>query len=329
MVHWVAIRASLVLAGVVASTLVAAEDVRRFEFAYTATIGPFDAVDSPVDVFVPLAVSSDRQRLLGDEIDAPVEGRIEREAVYGNRYWHGRFEPEPGAQVTVRVTTRVERPVSARPAPTESRPLTAPERARFARYLEPNARVVVDHPMLDPIRDEIRGATATGDPARTVRGIYDWVSENVEYKKIGTGWGNGDTFWACNERYGNCTDFHALFISLARSEGIPARFEMGFPVPSDRADGRIAGYHCWVRFYLPEAGWLPIDASEASKHPEQREALYGAQPADRIHFSTGRDLRLGERHRGRALNYFVYPYVEVDGKPFEGPIERAFSYRES
>ena len=116
------------------------------------------------------------------------------------------------------------------------------------------------------------------------------------------------------ERYGNCTDFHSLFISLARTEGIPARFEMGFPVPLDRSSGQISGYHCWVEFYLPETGWFPIDASEAAKHPEKRELLYGTQPADRIHFSTGRDLRLGPDHRDAPLNYFVYPHVEVDGE---------------
>jgi hypothetical protein len=28
------------------------------------------------------------------------------------------------------------------------------------------------------------------------------------------------------------------------------------------------------------------------------------------------------------LNYFIYPYVEVDGQPFEG-IEKKFSYQEA
>ena len=98
------------------------------------------------------------------------------------------------------------------------RPLEDSERTRFAQSLGPNRRVVVDHPMLDPIRAEIRSAVGAGDKAATARGIYDWVVDNVEYKKVGRGWGNGDTFRACNERYGNCTDFHALFISLARTE---------------------------------------------------------------------------------------------------------------
>ena len=44
--------------------------------------------------------------------------------------------------------------------------------------------------------------------------------------------------------------------------------------------------------------------------------------------TTGRDLRLGAAHRDRELNYFVYPYVEIDGKRYEGEIQRRFSYRD-
>jgi transglutaminase-like putative cysteine protease len=186
--------------------------------------------------------------------------------------------------------------------------------------------VPVGHEILDPIRSEIHAQRLSDSPEDTARAIYDWVVDNVEYKKVGTGWGNGDTFWACNERYGNCTDFHALFISLARTEGIPARFEIGFPVPSDRNQGQIGGYHCWVQFYLPERGWVPIDASEAAKAPQKRELFYGSHPADRIHFTTGRDLVLSEGSAAAPLNYFVYPYVEVGGKPWQGKLPTRFSF---
>lgn len=94
------------------------------------------------------------------------------------------------------------------------------------------------------------------------------------------------------------------------------------------AEGEIEGYHCWVELHLDETGWLPIDAAEASKHPEKRELFYGTHPADRIHFTTGRDLKLGPDHHGPPLNFFIYPHVEVDGEPHEGPIETRFHYRE-
>ncbi|MFB6375054.1 MAG: transglutaminase-like domain-containing protein, partial [Bradymonadaceae bacterium] len=102
--------------------------------------------------------------------------------------------------------------------------------------------------------------------------------------------------------------------SLARYRNIPARFEIGFPIPTDRDSGKIGGYHCWLDFYLPGVGWTPIDASEAKKHPKYKEMFFGTHPADRIQFSVGRDLQLGDAHDSDPLNYFIYPMVEVDDK---------------
>ena len=33
----------------------------------------------------------------------------------------------------------------------------------------------------------------------------------------------GDVLWVCDSRFGNCTDFHSLFISWARAKGLPQR----------------------------------------------------------------------------------------------------------
>ncbi len=117
-----------------------------------------------------------------------------------------------------------------------------------------------------------------------------------------------------------------LFISLARAEGIPARFEIGFPVPSG-TEGTIPGYHCWAEFYVKGWGWVPVDISEAWKDPKKHDYFFGSLDANRVQFSVGRDLTLQPKQEGGPLNYFIYPYVEVDGKPFEG-IEKRFSYQE-
>jgi hypothetical protein len=299
---------------------------RRFTFEYETIVGPIAKGLGPIHIFVPLAAKNAQQRILGEEISASIDGVIERGDAYGNRYWHGSLELSNGEPITIHVRTLVERLTTTIALPERSRALSKAERQKFARFLGPNSRVVVDHPILEPIRAEIRERAGGEDPARTSRAIYDWVVENVEYKKVGTGWGNGDTYWACMERFGNCTDFHALFISLARSEGIPARFEIGFPIPNGRRKGKIDGYHCWVEFYLPETGWIPIDASEAFKHPERKEFFFGTHSKDRIHFSTGRDLELGRGHQTTPLNYFVYPHIEVAGSVWTGPTKKSFAY---
>jgi len=301
-----------------------ATGTRSFSFEYEVIV-PADVPDAEtLTLFLPIAADTTGQRILEVDVEASdgVRGCFGREDRHGNRFWVAELPARRPSQTRIVVKYDVVRDVV--------RAGDDAGDARSARaFLGADARVPVDHPILEPILEEVRAASPEASPADRARAIYDWVVDNVEYKKTGTGWGNGDTFWACNERYGNCTDFHSLFISLARTEGIPARFEMGFPVPLDRTGGTIAGYHCWVEFWLPNEGWVPIDASEASKHPAKRELFYGTHPADRLQLSRGRDLQLGEAHRDRRLNYFVYPYLEADGRKRDVAVETRFRYEEA
>ena len=300
----------------------AGDEVRRFSFEYAVEIPAGIESDSPIKIFLPIATDATGQRILDLSIESELEGEFENESIHGNRFWSAKLSGKRSRPTSIVVRYEVERSIVRSGDEPGSE-----ERAK--RFLAANERVVVGHPVLIPILEEIRASSKGADSAGRARAIYDWIVDNVEYKKIGTGWGNGDTFWACSERYGNCTDFHSLFISLARTEGIPARFQMGFPIPMDRSEGTIDGYHCWVEFWLPEVGWIPIDASEAFKHPERRELFYGTHPADRLKFTTGRDLRLGLEHEGRPLNYFIYPYLEVDGERSPIQVQTHFRYRES
>jgi hypothetical protein len=157
------------------------------------------------------------------------------------------------------------------------------------------------------------------------RAIYDYVFTTMRYDKTGTGWGRGDVLYACDAKKGNCTDFHSLFMAMACSQGIPSRFEIGFPLPPDKHSSEIAGYHCWAEFFEPQHGWVPVDISEAWKHQEKRDYFFGAHDANRVQFTMGRDLELSPKQDGPPLNYFVYPYVEVAGKEYPN-VSLAFSF---
>ena len=147
----------------------------------------------------------------------------------------------------------------------------------------------------------------------TAAAFYRYVVKTMRYDKSGEGWGRGDAVWACANQRGNCTDFHSLFIGMAMSQHIPARFSIGFPIAEDPA-GDVAGYHCWAEYYSAARGWVPLDASEAKKSGKTEE-YFGTLPSNRVQFSTGRDLRLEPPQAGPPLNYFVFPYVEIDGSP--------------
>ena len=76
-----------------------------------------------------------------------------------------------------------------------------------------------------------------------------------------------------------------------------------------------------------DKGWVPVDISEANKHPDLKAYYFGNLTEDRIAFSTGRDLELVPKQDGEPLNFFVYPYVEVDGKPYpQDKVVRKFSF---
>jgi len=301
---------------------------RTFKFTYEATLTPGDA-SGPVDMFVPVAVETPHQTILDRSIDSPVDGEIREESTYGNEFWHGTLESLPDEPTTVTFTYTVRREVYRRDQLAERSNQTYPDSVAEDHdlFLQPNERVPVSGDLIDKVTDDINFQEGMS-PLQEASAIYDYVIDTMEYKKEGTGWGNGDTYWACEKRYGNCTDFHALYTSLARNRGIPARFEIGFPVPTDRKSGKIGGYHCWLQFYLPGVGWTPVDASEAHKHPDLREMYFGTHPANRIRFTVGRDLKLGKGHETEPLNYFVYPHVEVGGERYEG-VETSFSYEET
>ena len=178
----------------------------------------------------------------------------------------------------------------------------------------------------EQIRDIVSQVTSglKGDRQKA-RAIYDYVIENMAYDKSGLGWGKGDTLYACRVGKGNCTDFHSLFISIARASDIPARFKIGSQIPWDKKEGEI-GYHCWAEFYLPGQGWIPVDASEAWKNSAFKEYYFGSTDPGKFTISMGRDIVFQPKQSVGPLNIFIYPYAEIDEQPFSG-IETKFKFK--
>jgi len=195
--------------------------------------------------------------------------------------------------------------------------------ALLHRYLQPDRLVPLNGAIAELAKQQTAGATT---PMEKARKIYDYVV-TMHYDKSGEGWGRGDAIWACDSKRGNCTDFHSVFIGMMRYSGIPARFEIGFPLPEGKTEGEIPGYHCWSEFYIDGIGWVPVDASEASKDPTKRDYFFGALDANRVLFTYGRDICLSPEQKGEPLNYFIYPHAEINGQPVK-ELKRTFSFRE-
>ncbi len=304
---------------------------RVFDFVYTATVQPSpNSRKGAVDLFLPLARDTERQEILQRQIDAPIEGKIQTETTYQNQYWHAKLTDLPSDPLTITVKYRVKRKAHLdtrlETGNAEQSRGTALDRERYDLFLKPNRRVPVEGPLIEEHLNRLN-FTGANSKLAMAREIFQHVVDVMEYKKVGTGWGKGDTYWACTKGYGNCTDFHALFTSLARNRGVPVKFKIGFPVPIGRSSGEVDGYHCWLNVALPGKGWLPIDASEAKKHPKLRDFLFGNQLPDRIVFTRGRDLELGSNHDTGPLNYFIYPHVEIGDEEYDD-VSTSFSFTE-
>jgi transglutaminase-like putative cysteine protease len=222
---------------------------------------------------------------------------------FGNRMYYTEAKADKDGKVPVRIIYRVKRQEVRGGRKGDEQP---------ELFLKPDAKVPIDGKPLTLLK----GKELPADQMRVARLLYDIVHGHMRYSKEGTGWGQGDAVWACDSRYGNCSDFHSLFISLARSQGLPARFEIGYPLPEKRGQGEIAGYHCWAWFKPGRSEWIPVDISEASKDPALKNYYFGNLTENRVAFTVGRDLVLAPPQAGPPLNFFIYPYAEVDGKPY-------------
>jgi transglutaminase-like putative cysteine protease len=193
------------------------------------------------------------------------------------------------------------------------------------RFLKPDRMVPAEGKHLKMLG----GKSLPADPLEAGRELFDLVNRELQYSKNGNGWGQGDVNWVCDSKYGNCTDFHSLFIGLARSRKIPGKFEIGFSLPVARGSGEIAGYHCWAKFCAEGKGWIPVDISMANQNAKLKDYFFGNLTEDRVAFSEGRDINLVPKQDGPPLNFFVYPYVEVSGKPWPADkITKRFAYED-
>ena len=295
---------------------------RHLEFTYTAIVRHLPPTARQVDLWIPVPPETTAQEILSIKFDSPIEGRILTEPRFGNRVWHARFPAPTDGQVVVTQTIELIRYERAGTGYDSEKPYANSGAAN--RFVAPTRMIPLSDRFARIAHDAVGDRTR---PMEKGQALYDHVLERMTYDKSGTGWGRGSANHACDVGKGNCSDFHSFFIALARSLNIPARFWMGFPIPPERGEGTIGGYHCWAEFQVDGRGWIPVDISEADKNPEKREYFFGQLDENRIAFTLGRDLFLPPMQAGPPLNFFIYPYVEVDGEAWDD-FERTFTYRD-
>jgi transglutaminase-like putative cysteine protease len=161
------------------------------------------------------------------------------------------------------------------------------------------------------------------------RAIYDWIVNNMYRDPNIKGCGTGEVERLVETLGGKCGDIHSVYVALARSVGVPAREVFGIRIPKGKEGDMTKAQHCWAEFYLPGYGWVPVDPADVRKYMLENkvsdpgdikdivEYFFGAVNESRIAYGMGRDVTLNPPQKGEKLNYFMYPYAEVDGKALD------------
>lgn len=297
---------------------------RKFEFTYSFTVKEIPSDADRIYAWISIPPTNDQQRL--EKFTIENEGRFEivSESEYGNRFFlFDLSETVSNGDGNPSVTIKYYIIRKAYNVLTKKDNSTSLPRINLNRFLSPDRLIPIDGKIAE---EAARIAGDVLDPLVQSRRIYDHIIRTVMYDLSGDSWGKGDAIYACDFRTGNCSDFHSLFIGQVRSLNIPARFNMGFPLPENENEGIIPGYHCWAEFWIDSYGWIPVDASGAHKNPEKIETFFGGLDKHRIQFSLGRDINIPMAEAG-PVNFIIYPYVEVNGKPYNN-IDTKYSFRD-
>jgi transglutaminase-like putative cysteine protease len=130
--------------------------------------------------------------------------------------------------------------------------------SELSQYTVPVANLwQSDDPVLDNRAHEI--ADNYSNYYDKARGIFDFVRGYLVYTMQTS---EHDALWVYNNRIGDCSDATNLFIALARAAGIPTKYVCGYEYNSSSWYGgnlKSMG-HAWAIVYLPDVGWIPVDA---------------------------------------------------------------------
>jgi len=279
----------------------------EFEFLYRATL---PEITDSARAWIPIPSSDAFQKVRIKAIEAPGDQEFLDDHENGNKVLFLTLDEEDSGKA-IAIRYQVERLEKGAHADDSENP---------EKFLRPERLVPADDTFREIAEEVVEGKKGDLDRARA---IYDHTIDRMNYKKVGSGYGQGDAVYACDARSGNCTDFHSYFIALSRSIGIPARFAIGASIPSERDEGGIGGYHCWAEFFA-DGKWWPIDISEGDKYSSLSTYFFGHHPANRLEFSRGRDIVVDPGPASGPINFLAYPVLEIGEETAKTKVEFSF-----
>lgn len=161
------------------------------------------------------------------------------------------------------------------------------------KYLADDSRYDINSPFIQETVKKVVGDEK--NPYWIARKIYDFVIGKLYYQMIG-GWDVPEV--VLKRGSGSCSEYTFSFVSLCRAAGLPARYQGSIVVRGDDASVDEA-FHRWAQIYLPNYGWVPVDANRGDTESPVGQAKGIGQLADRFLITT---------HSGGGSEYLAWGY---------------------
>ena len=121
------------------------------------------------------------------------------------------------------------------------------------------------------------------NPLEKVQKISSWIDNNIEYDEFGTlPAEEKGAKWAYYNKFGDCSEFSSLMVTLLRIQGIPARKVTGYligagnefnpavgdviMITADSSESSNFPGHAWVEYYIPEIGWIACEPQNSNSY---------------------------------------------------------------
>jgi len=149
-----------------------------------------------------------------------------------------------------------------------------------------NPSKTIDSDNRDIIRLASDLAKGENDLYVVVFKLADWTKKNIKYNlSTMTASVSQKASWVLENRQGVCDELTNLFIAMARSLGIPARFISGIAYTNSEDFAEEWGPHGWAEVYFPGYGWVPFDVTYGEfgfvdpTHIKMKESLDADEPS--------------------------------------------------
>lgn len=279
---------------------------------------------------VPAVNEADWFKSLGSEWTSNGTAALKKDPKYGAEFVHAEWkegEAAPVLTITSRIQTR-DRNVDL--GKSGAAPLSA---AQTKFYTEGTELIPTDGIVKETSDKIVAGAKTDVEKARA---IYEWIVQNTERNPKTRGCGIGDiaSMLKSGNLTGKCADLNALYVGLARAQGIPARDVYGIRVAPSKFGYKSLGagseivtkaQHCRAEVNLAGLGWVPVDPADVrkvvleeppanltlvdAKVVDARQTLFGAWEGNWLAYNFAHDIALPGA-TGPKLGFLMYPQAE-------------------